>query len=67
MSYMGCHPNPIDELIFFRGVGQPPTRSRCWETSPLTIQRPGQDIMDEYDAKATRGRDGGSVDAVCYE
>ena len=24
ISYMGCHPKPIDELIFFRGVGQPP-------------------------------------------
>ena len=22
----GCHPKPIDELIFFRGVAQPPTR-----------------------------------------
>ena len=22
---MGCHPKPIDELIFFRGVGIPPT------------------------------------------
>ena len=26
ISYMGCHPKPIDELIFFRGVGlKPPT------------------------------------------
>ena len=22
---MGCHPEPIDELIFFRGAGIPPT------------------------------------------
>ena len=26
ISYMGCHPKPIDELIFFKGVAQPPTR-----------------------------------------
>ena len=24
--YMGCHPKPIDLHIFFRGVGQPPSR-----------------------------------------
>ena len=23
--HIGCHPNHIDELIFFRGVGQPPS------------------------------------------
>ena len=26
ISYMGCHPPTIDEFIFFRGVGIPPTR-----------------------------------------
>ena len=26
ISYMGCHPNPIDELIFFKMVIAPPTR-----------------------------------------
>jgi len=25
ISYMGCHPNPIDELIFFKMVVAPPT------------------------------------------
>ena len=25
ISYMGCHPNPIDELIFFKMVIAPPT------------------------------------------
>jgi hypothetical protein len=25
IPYMGCHPNPIDELIFFKMVGIPPT------------------------------------------
>ena len=32
ISYMGCHPKPIDELIFFRGVGQPPTSVDSYKT-----------------------------------
>jgi len=27
ISYMGCHRNPIDELIFFKMVIAPPTSS----------------------------------------
>jgi hypothetical protein len=26
ISYMGCHPKPIEELIFFKMVIAPPTR-----------------------------------------
>ena len=45
ISYMGCHPNPIDELIFFKMVIAPPTRScipvgDCdWVTYTYTYSR----------------------------
>ena len=35
ISYMGCHPKPIDELIFFKMVIAPPTRTKMALESEL--------------------------------
>jgi len=35
ISYMGCHPNPIDYLIFFR-EDQSPTTSHFWKSISTT-------------------------------
>ena len=37
ISYMGCHPKPIDELIFFKMVITPPT-SHLWTMAHMVFE-----------------------------
>jgi len=43
ISYMGCHPNPIDELLFFKMVFAPPTRM-FWGRDLMVRSSEGYDM-----------------------
>ena len=60
---MGCHPNPIDEVLFFRGVAEKPPTSFffilsssemmsfcCYERVDHRIQQPSWTFQQRFDS-----------------
>jgi hypothetical protein len=51
IPHIGNNQIPTDELIFFRGVGEPPTRLSCAGTSPNEPLPGSKDCPREWDVQ----------------